>query len=114
MIPLSRVRHLLILRKILSLGSIVALIIAALPIAPAWADFVPLSEADKALATNIAADGSNDAPVTIAPEIATTSDDPTQLRGSLSMRAAPMSQIFTLLGAMTPLRFAMRRRPMLC
>lgn len=110
MIPPSRERHLRTPRKILLLGSLVALPVVAAPVASARAHLGPSPESDQAFVTNIAADEAVDllqveASVAIAPEVATTSDDPTQLRGSLSMRAAPMSQIFTLLGAMTPLRF---------
>jgi hypothetical protein len=42
---------------------------------------------------------------TTTADVVVAADDATQLRGSLSMRAAPMSQIFAVLGAMTPLHF---------
>jgi hypothetical protein len=104
MIPLSRDRYLLS-RKIYLLGLLVALATTAAPVWAENADSGSSPEADQAFIRNIAPNGAGDAPVGITSEIVTISDAPAQLRGSLSMRAAPMSQIFTLLGAMTPLRF---------
>ncbi|HEX8234573.1 MAG TPA: hypothetical protein VF600_01315 [Abditibacteriaceae bacterium] len=93
MIHPPRKRHHRTVSAILLLG---ALLIS--PIAAHCDDLAEASFAQPAATGNISVDA-EESFVTTAP------DGPAQLRGSLSMRAAPMSQIFTLLGAMTPLRF---------
>jgi hypothetical protein len=92
MIYPSRKRHRHITDSILLCGALVVLSIAAPSHAADTTKGEPTYTANR-VASNVV-------------ELATTGvEDPAQLRGSLSMRAAPMSQVFTVLGAMTPLRF---------